>query len=264
MMHDDNWGGTARFGLFVVGVEAVPEAEWWAMAPPGVSIHAARVTAAAPWAPWRADGAGVDLAPDVARGAAQFAGMALDAVTLAHSSSSVIGGAGWDSAAVARLSAELPAGVTVTTNGEDCAAALRASGVRRPVLVFPPWFGDRAMAASRDYMAARGFAPAGLLRHAPEARWRDVPPEALYGARMHMAQRLDLLHDQILAECPGEADGALLVGTGLRCVGIIAALETALDRPVVTANQAGLWRCLRAAGVDRVPEGYGRLFSRPS
>ena len=28
--------------LFIVGVEAVPEAEWWAMAPPGLSIHAAR------------------------------------------------------------------------------------------------------------------------------------------------------------------------------------------------------------------------------
>ena len=26
----DNWGDRARFGLFIVGNEAVPEAEWWA------------------------------------------------------------------------------------------------------------------------------------------------------------------------------------------------------------------------------------------
>lgn len=48
----DNWGDRARFGMFIVGNEAVPEAEWWAMAPAGVSIHAARVTARAPWARW--------------------------------------------------------------------------------------------------------------------------------------------------------------------------------------------------------------------
>ena len=44
-MRADNWGWRARIGLFIVGNEAVPEAEWWAMAPPGVSVHAARVTA---------------------------------------------------------------------------------------------------------------------------------------------------------------------------------------------------------------------------
>ena len=49
-MSNDNWGWRARIGLFIVGNEAVPEAEWWAMAPPGVSVHAARVTARAPWA----------------------------------------------------------------------------------------------------------------------------------------------------------------------------------------------------------------------
>ena len=53
-MSNDNWGWRARIGMFIVGNEAVPEAEWWAMAPAGVSIHAARVTARAPWARWNA------------------------------------------------------------------------------------------------------------------------------------------------------------------------------------------------------------------
>ena len=30
----DNWGWQARIGMFIVGNEAVPEAEMWAMAPP--------------------------------------------------------------------------------------------------------------------------------------------------------------------------------------------------------------------------------------
>ena len=44
----DNWGWKARIGMFIVGNEPVPEAEWWAMMPPGVSVHAARVTAPTP------------------------------------------------------------------------------------------------------------------------------------------------------------------------------------------------------------------------
>ena len=45
MTQKDNWGWQARIGMFIVSSEAVPEAEWWAMLPPNVSVHAARVTA---------------------------------------------------------------------------------------------------------------------------------------------------------------------------------------------------------------------------
>ena len=37
MKQPDNWGWKARIGMFIVGVEAVPEAEWWAMLPSGIS-----------------------------------------------------------------------------------------------------------------------------------------------------------------------------------------------------------------------------------
>src|SRR5215218_6659311 len=121
--------------MFIVGNEAVPEAEWWAMAPPGVSIHAARVTARAPWARWRDDRSGVDAEDDLLRGTRQFAAMRLAAVTVGHSSSSILGGKGWDAATVASLSPVVGAGTVVTTNGLDTQAALRASGVKRPFLV---------------------------------------------------------------------------------------------------------------------------------
>jgi len=77
---NDNWGARARIGMFIVGSEAVPEAEWQAMAPQGVSVHAARVTAPTPWAAWRADHRSVDLADDLARGCRQFAAMKLSAI----------------------------------------------------------------------------------------------------------------------------------------------------------------------------------------
>ena len=50
------------------------------------------------------------------------------------------------------------------------------------------------------------------------------------------------------------------VGNGFRAVGGIDALEEDMTRPVLTANQVLLWRCLRVAGVHLKPHGYGRLF----
>src|SRR6185369_2052676 len=132
----------ARIGLFIVGNEAIPEAEWWAMAPSGVSVHAARVTASAPWAKWRDNKTEVDLADDLLRGARQFAAMRLTAATVGHTSSSVVGGKGWDSATAKSLSSVLGAGIKATTNGLDTLAALGASKVKRPFLVLPPWFPD--------------------------------------------------------------------------------------------------------------------------
>lgn len=261
MLQNDNWGDLARVGMFIVGNEAVPEAEWWAMLPPRVSVHAARVTARAPWAKWRADGSGVDLADDVHRGAHQFAAMRLSAVVLGHTSSSIFGGDGWDAATIAALSDILGPDVQVTTNGADTIAAMAALGVRRPFLVIPPWFNDEAAAAAVRYYRDNSVEPIAFLRYDPGAPWSAMPPGELYSRGMAVAQSVRPLYSQICAACPESADGVLIAGTGFRCVAILDALERHLRRPVVSANQASLWRCLRLSGVTAPIAGYGRLLS---
>ena len=260
MLQTDNWGWRARIGMFIVGNEAVPEAEWWAMAPAATSIHAARVTARAPWAQWTADRTSVQLADDLARGARQFAAMRLTAVVIGHSSSSIIGGKGWDDAVVAELLPVIGRDVFVTTNGQDCTAALQASGVERPFLVFPAWFNADTLAAGQSYFQDGGFQPSGHLHFDPGRTWRDVPPGKLYEMGMGFEQDVEALYNQVRAACPPTADGILIAGTGFRCVAIIDALEQDLQRPVITANQASLWRCLRRSGVQTAIPGYGSLL----
>lgn len=265
MRQADNWGWRARFGMFIVSNEAVPEAEWWAMAPGGVSVHAARVTAKAPWASWAGGEGGerqeVVLAEDLVRGARQFAAMRLASVVVGHSSSSILGGAGWDEAVAKELAALLPASIKVTTNGLDCAAALRASGVERPFLVFPPWFGERLLEAGEAYFRAAGFDVDGVYRLDPGIGWRDLEPGELYPQGLGFEQDVEALYRQVRQACPSSADGVLIAGTGFRCVSIIDALEADLGRPVVTANQASLWRCLQLAGIAPQVKGYGALLS---
>jgi maleate isomerase len=260
MTQQDNWGWRARIGLFIVGNEAVPEAEWWAMAPRGVSVHAARVTSKSPWARLRENGTEVDLSDDLARGARQFAAMRLSAVVLAHTTSSVVGGKGWDAATASTLSAAIGTGTFVTTNGQDTMAALKASDVKRPFLVLPPWFPDDTLRAAVAYYTDHGFAPAGHLRFDPGRKWRDLPPGDLYGHGMGFEQEIEPLYAQIRAACPAAADGVLIGGTGFRCVGILEALEQDLQRPVISANQASLWHCLRRSGIHTPIDGYGRLL----
>lgn len=256
----DNWGTDARIGMFIVGNEAVPEAEWWAMLPPNVSVHAARVTARAPWARWDEARTKVELDPDLIRGCRQFGAMRLSAVTIGHSSSSIVGGKGWDEAMVLALTDALGSSAAVTTNGLDSFAALSASGVRRPFLVLPPWFGNDTVEAGVRYYTDHGYAPAAHLRYDPGPKWRDLPPSELYPRGMGFEQEIEPLYEQIRATCPPEADGILIAGTGFRCVGILDALEQDLKRPVLSANQISLWHCLRLSGVRTRIAGYGRLF----
>ncbi len=263
MINRDNWGWAARLGMFIVSSEAVPEAECWAIAPPGVSIHAARVNATAPWAEWNNDAANdtVLLTDDLVRGARHFAGMRLNSVVIGHSSSSILGGPGWDQAVVVALRQLIAEPVHISTNGLDCLAALDACGVESPFIVFPPWFGDPVVEAGMRYFAAHGLLPAGSLRVDPGRQWRDVPASQMYPEGLGFEQDVESTYRQIRSACPPRADGVMIVGTGLRCVGIIEALERDLQRPVITANQASVWHCLRTAGVRSGPAGYGRLMT---
>ncbi|MDD9903537.1 MAG: hypothetical protein OXT06_08220 [Rhodospirillaceae bacterium] len=259
-LQNDNWGARARIGMFIVGSEAVPEAEWWAMLPPGVSVHAARITAKTPWASWQAERNGVELSEDLARGAAQFASMRLSAVVIGHSSSSFVGGKGWDAAVADALSEIVGPDTAVTTNGLDTMAALRHLEVTRPYLVLPPWFNEATVATGVRYLSDHGLGPAGHLSYDPGPDWRDVPHSEMYPRGLGFAQEIEPLHAQIMAGCPADADGVLIAGTGFRCVAILDALEQALDRPVVSANQASLWHCLKLAGVNSDISGYGKLL----
>jgi len=260
-LNKDNWGSHARIGMFIVSSEAVPEAEWWAMLPADVSFHAARITAPAPWAQWDDDRREVELADDLSRGLQQFTAMQLSVAVVGHSSSSFLGGKGWDEAILRKLSAKLKPTVSVTTNGLDLLAGLRALESNRPMLVLPPWFNKKTVDASLQYFADHNIDIAQHHRYDPGPKWRDVAPNEMYPLGAGFDQDVELLYTQIIEACPDSADSVLIAGTGFRCIAILDSLEKALGLPVVSANQASLWNSLKLAGVAHDIKGYGRLFA---
>ncbi len=72
--------------------------------------------------------------------------------------------------------------------------------------------------------------------------------------------RPDQVFDWVIAHVPDTADAVLIGGGGFRAIGAIEALEAALGRPVLSANQAALWCALRVSGVDDHLNHYGQIF----
>ncbi len=63
-----------------------------------------------------------------------------------------------------------------------------------------------------------------------------------------------------LAACAPNADALFLSCTALRASVCVERLEDRLGKPVITSNQALIWRALRLAGLTTPVAGYGRLF----
>ena len=59
-----------------------------------------------------------------------------------------------------------------------------------------------------------------------------------------------------------EADGLFIACTQVRGLDVAGRLERELAKPVVTANQASLWMCLRALKIPDPIRGFGRLLEQ--
>ncbi|MGH7076601.1 MAG: maleate cis-trans isomerase family protein, partial [Acetobacteraceae bacterium] len=70
------------------------------------------------------------------------------------------------------------------------------------------------------------------------------------------------VYDLALRTDVRESTAVFISCTNLRSVGVIAALEEALGKPVVSAVQASFWKCLDLVGVDGAKRGYGSLLDQ--
>lgn len=251
MWQPDGWGDRARIGVLTPDTDVVPESEFSAMAPRGVSVHATRVpfhgrTAAGLEEPIAMAGVRAFAeSPRLDEAAERLAAAPLDAITYAFTSSSYLGGTGEDSTLRARLEKRTH-GIPVVTACSSAVAALRALDARRIAIVSPPWFPEALTQKGAEFFARHKFevvfTGSMSLKGAP-----DVAPGLVYA--------------WVRRNVPTHADAVFIGGNGFRAIGAIQALEEDLGRPIVTANQGLFWCALRLAGVRAAVSGYGQLFA---
>ncbi|HXQ49850.1 MAG TPA: hypothetical protein VN802_02045 [Stellaceae bacterium] len=251
MFRSDGWGWRARIGLLVPQADICPEAEFGAMAPEGVSIHATRVRF--PEMPKEgtiplagASALSAYLEPPLLDDAAELMASApMHAIALCFTNTSFLGSVAADRALVARLERRT-GGVPLIVTCLSALAGLTALGARRLAFINPPWVEPSITMAGASYFAGAGLEIV-LAESVDMPRIQgDVQPGRLYEwARAHV---------------PASADAVFIGGNGFRAVGAIEALEEDLGRPVLSANQVLLWHGLHLAGTKARVVGYGRLF----
>ncbi|HYZ82024.1 MAG TPA: hypothetical protein VE571_12180 [Solirubrobacteraceae bacterium] len=248
----DGWDAAVRIGLLVPHADVGPESEMRAMAPSGVCIHAMRV-------PFGAMGSGGGMDPTIAlepvrrfaeppeldSAAELLAAAPLHVIAYGFTSSAYVIAARGEADMVRRLRRRARDIPIVT----PCAAAVEALHVldaRRIALFDPPWFDAQLVGLGRTYYEDAGFDV--LVATACE-----LPSD-------QTAITPDALHRWVVEHAPADAEAIVIGGNGFRAVGVIAALEADLGRPVLTANQVLLWDALRAADAMLRVDGYGRIF----
>ena len=253
MWQPDGWDVRTRIGVLTPHADVGPESEIRAMAPETLGVHAARVPFGAmatggamdptiPLAPVKA----FVEPPDIDDAVSLLAAAPVAVLGIGFTSSAYVTGADAETDLIDRLQA-CSSGSPVVATCASAVQGLRRLGVDRLAVVDPPWFDQELNRLGAEYFSSQGLdvvfhAPCGL----PSSQRSINPPE---------------LYDWIRAHTPDSAEAVFVGGNGFRSVGVIAALEEDLGRPVVTANQALLWGMLRAIRSRVSPRGYGQLFT---
>jgi maleate isomerase len=237
-----------RIGVLTPHAAIGPEAELPAMAPGRVVTCVARVSAAgAEPDPTTPSGLrALATPPFLDEPAELLGGGRLDAIVYASTSSAYALGSATEAAVVSRLSHRI--GIPTLATCASAVLALRLLDVERVALVHPPWFDAELNRLGSAYFRSEGFdvvssASAGLAPDSIEA------PAVYEWTSRHVDD---------------DADAVFIGGNGFPAAGAIAALEAAIDRPVLTSNQVLLWNLLAHIGAAFEVSGYGRLFlNRP-
>lgn len=137
--------------------------------------------------------------------------------------------------------------VALTTPITAAFAAFHAFKARNIALLTP--YRDDVNQTIRQYIEARGVKVSAMGSfHEDDDRHVGRISEAS-------------IRDAAIVLGRGDAIEAVFVScTALRTAGVIAEIETVLEKPVTSSNHALAWHCLRLAGIEDRRDDAGKLF----
>jgi maleate isomerase len=238
--HDSD-GSRARIGIVVPSVNTVMEPWAQRIVPKDVSIHFSRMFL--PDLVTRDTLIEMDRSEGMS-GIRQVMSARPHAIAYGCTASSIVQGLDYDRHLRAEI--EEASKVPATTAAHAILEAARALGARKVSLVSP--YADAVASAEHHY-----FVSAGL--------------DVLSGAHLGISDGFRLaepgaaeLFKLGLDGWNSDSDALIISCLNTRSHAVIARLEQAIGKPVITSTQATLWHVLRLAGVNDPVSGYGRLM----
>jgi maleate isomerase len=237
------YGWRGRLGRINPSPETVGDEEWRRLAPEGVAVVSTRMFIE------RVDSEGLTaMVTHIGRAARELASARCNVILMAGTAGAFNGGLNFDRELSKRIEAE--SGITATTTMTAVQDALAALRIKK-LAIATSYIGsmDTALAAvlegaGFEVVAIEGM---GILKSIDMG---DVWPQTTYRFARSVFEKAP------------DADGFFISCGNLRTLEVIPALERDFGRPVITSNQAGMWKALQLAGVRcDLSAANGRLFA---
>jgi maleate isomerase len=238
------YGWRGRIGLLVPSINTTMETEFWRIAPPGVSVHTARIAGGRHGTPEELRGmesASKQAATDVAM-------VEPDVVVYGCTSGSFFEGPEWNKRICEQLTAIAKA-PTVTTAGA-MADSFLAGGYKKVDIVTP--YVEVTNERLKQFLKNFGievvtlgtFDMLDMFDHA------KIEPEQIYR--------------KVKEITTPKSEAVFVACTQLRALEVLDHLERDLGKPVYSAVQASAWAAYQAMGVDPQLKDCGSLLRKLS
>jgi len=236
------YGWRARLGIITPSSNIVTEPEFKLITPTGVSCH---------YQKFAFIGGGVEalkslerLVPDAAE---LISHIRPSAVAMCCTGGSFAGGLGYDQLLIQKMK-ERNGNVPTTTSSTAMIEAFKTLGVKKVSLAVP--YLEEVAMAEKKFVEDHGIKVVSIkwLGLQDSIEIAGVPPEVVYNLACQVNEP--------------ETEAVFLSCIAMHTIGVIEKLESDLQKPVISSNQATMWHLLRIAHINERIEGYGQLLLR--
>lgn len=236
-------GWRARLGFLIPPGTPTVEREMYQLAPPGVSVHFARMVARGP----------VGTLESLQRRAAShldhmdetvemLASVKPDVIVLAHTATSYVLGVEGERKLTEHV--EKSTGIPFISALGSAVAACGVLGARR--IAVGTAYDEALTLKGKTILEAYGLEVVNAVWLRDVKSIFEETQRRVYG----------LVKDANRAE----ADALFISGVGLPTVSVLEALESDLRKPVISSASAMMWNALRISGIGTPVTGFGRLL----
>ena len=232
-------GFRARVGLLIPSTNVAAEVEFYTMAPQGVTFHFSRLDHPLELGIKKYEHMVKELATEVKK--LTHAGVRV--IGFACTTGSLYGGKGYNEGLEEQIR-EI-SGVPATSTSSAVLEALSFLKTKRLCVLTP--YETQVNELEKKFLEANGFDV------------RFIGTIDTHGLR-HSEIDEELLLKQVKKFGADDSDVVFLSCTGLPTVAVLARIESELRKPVISSNQATMWKLKNMVGLTEPIKGFGSLL----